>query len=294
MKKMVRIIAIIAIIAMASVGNFASAYAQAPGQATTDTEPAAPGTSDRIFNLPEDLHIAIGFKTWFSDWMAAGEVFNQGHSRKLDTDGKAWIPTLGVKYKDFFISASGLFGTDYHRAKVPHTAEGGVMRLSRKEVDVNLGYYVLSWLAVSAGYKGVFMDFTDDATALGVRRFEVEYKGHGPTLGLSINVPIPEWNEFPAGFSVYGNAGGGYMFLKERETFPPPGRAIRNYNHAWYSNVEGGIAYKPPPLPFILSVGYRFQNIAKSFSSNNEVNPNLPDKANDTLKGVVLGITFVY
>jgi hypothetical protein len=294
MKKIVGVLAIIAIVAMALDGRFSPTYSQAPAQGSADTQAAAPAASERIFNLPEDLHFAIGFKTWFSDWMAAGEVFNQGHSRKLDTDGKAWIPTVGVRYKDFFISTGGLFGTDYHRAQVPHTGEGGVMRLSRKEGDVNLGYYVLSWLAVSAGYKGVLLHFIDDATAVPERRFKINYQAHGPTLGLSLNVPIPEWNEFPAGFSVYGNAGAGYMFVKERQTYPPPPIAVRNYNHAWYSNVEGGIAYKPPPLPFILSVGYRFQNLAKSFSSNNEVNPNLPDKANDTLKGVVLGFTLVY
>ena len=300
------IITILSVMAAGLTTN--TAQAQAPAeqvavlaqtqaeQETAKTQTAEQGADARILNLPIDLHIAIGFKTWFSDWMAGGEVFNNGHARKLDTDGKAYIPTLGVRYKDFFISASGLFGTDYDRAKVPHTAQGGVMKLSRKEVDFNVGYYVLSWLAISAGYKGVFLDFVDTATAPVVaRQFEVQYQLQGPTLGVSLNVPIPEWNEFPSGFSVYGNAGGGYMDVQSKQIYPSIQNNIPpNYNHAWYSNVEGGIAYKPPALPFVLSAGYRFQNIAKFYTSRNKSNPNLSNTENDTLKGAVLGITFVY
>jgi hypothetical protein len=253
-------------------------YAQATGQ----------GATDQTFNLGDDLNVSIGFRTWFNNWKSPGKVFRQPGNipLKLDTDGEGWIPTLGIRYKDFFISASGLFGSNYDHSDIP-TFPDLEMRMQRKEVDVNLGYYILPWLAVSAGYKGVFLDYTCLPLA---RCFKDDYDFNGPTAGLSVNIPIPEWKKF-SGFSVYGNAGGGYMWAHESAT---AGGGVTN--HAYYSNFEAGIAYKPP-VPFALTFGYRYQRIETQFKSSfTRPNPagRLPSSEIDETKGPVLGISFVF
>ena len=291
MKRMLGIFVIIAMLALSWEGEFNSSFAQ-------PTEPVVP--TDTRLGLPDDLHLSIGFKTWFNDWMAGGEVFRNGSPKKLDTFGEAFIPTLGLRYKDFFISASGMFGKNYHRGELPGSAGifGQVYRmtLERQEVDVNLGYYVLPWLAISAGYKGVFPTF--DCHNPGppfVCDFRAEYAMQGPTVGVSFNVPIPQWNVFPAGFSVYGNVAGGYLDVQGNEV-RGVNEEIRNYNHAWYSNIETGIAYKLPALPIALTAGYRYQAIVKEFTSRAKTVGlgRTPTTENDITKGGVIGITFVF
>lgn len=294
MQKMFRIFVITAIVAMAWEGEFNHSYAQ-------PTEPAsAPAPADTKW--PDDLHLSVGFKAWFNDWMGGGEIFVNNDPKKLDTFGTGLIPTFGLRFKDSFISASGMIGTSYRRPEIPSSApfppvvgELKTMHMKRKEVDVNLGHYVLPWLALSAGYKGVFQTF--DCNQPGFCNFNDEYALQGPTVGLSLNVPVPLWNEFLAGFSVYGNAGFGYLdvqgdFIRVRPGAPKG--EVRNYNHAFYYNGEIGIAYKVPALPIAFTAGYRYQIIEKSFTSRNEQFPLVPAKENDITKGGLIGITFVF
>jgi hypothetical protein len=286
MKKIVGIFAIIAIVAMALDGRFNPTYAQAPAQGSADTQAAAPGATDRIFKLADDLNVSVGFKTWFNNWKSDDKAFQGTNPLTVESHGKGWIPTVGLRYKDFFVSASGVIGTDYNHGTIKTLVgfPGDKMGMRRKEMDINLGYFVHPWVALSVGYKALYSNFTCCPPD---RFFKVSYDYHSPTLGLSANIPIPEWNEFPSGFSVYGNAGGGYMWVH------PSHNAVNNTNHAFYSNFEGGIAYKIPPLPVALSVGYRYQRIETHFKSG-LVSVIHKTNGEDITKGAIVGISFVF
>jgi hypothetical protein len=69
----------------------------------------------------------------------------------------------------------------------------------------------------------------------------------------------------------------------------PPGGSITN--HAFYSNFEGGIAYKPP-VPFALTAGYRYQRVETQFKSAFKASVGSSDV--DETKGPVLGISFIF
>src|SRR5436309_3403140 len=74
-------------------------------------------------------------------------------------------------------------------------------------------------LQFTIGYKGVFQKFKDNFSALdtddlitttsGTAKSKPRY--NGGTIGIAANVPIPEAGWIPAGFSIYGNGGGGVM-----------------------------------------------------------------------------------
>ena len=221
----------------------------------------------------------------------------------LGGDQIGYIPTLGVRYKDFFASASGMFATAY-KFDVPSTftqLHGGLTGFgaSRQEADVNFGYYIHPMLGVSIGYKGIFQTLriesppaggpTGSGCSIPIEPSQQKYNYNGPTVGLSTNVPLGEGGLglLPWGLNLYGNSGGGYM--NATASF----KCAQLGNHAAYFVVEGGLAYKPSQLPLAFTVGYKYQllntQLNSGFKSHFGTN-----SVNDVTSGPLIGLIFVY
>src|SRR5205807_304440 len=87
--------------------NSRASYAQTPGHPTTD----------RSVQLSDDLHLSLGFRVWVNDWSTFGGVDNPPFPMAIfSTDDwkPGYIPTVGLRYKDFLVSASGMFTPRYH------------------------------------------------------------------------------------------------------------------------------------------------------------------------------------
>lgn len=257
------------------------ALAQASSQPTMVALAQPPGEpgQQKTFQLAEDLNISAGYKLWFTDWktwdIRAGLVVEDEDS------ALAHIPTIGLRYKDFFVSASGLFAPGYNWSGLGGRGFGGLAG-SRKEGDFNVGYYIHPWIGVSVGYKGVFQEFGQGGNS-------VKLNYNGVTSGVSVNVPIPEGGILPSGFNVYGTGAGGYMWVSSKNF------AVDLSNHAFYGNLEGGIAYRPEQLPLVLTAGYRYQLLRTMFKSNvTDLTVGRKDDALDTLRGVILGVNLVF
>ncbi len=250
--------------------------AQASGQPAEKPRPAP----RLIDGMPDDLHLSIGFRAWFNNWLNGKFFAGSGACAKcivqLDDSSVGYIPTIGVRYKDFFVSASGMLGAHYTNKNTsccPHS--------SRQEVDVNAGYYIHPSIALSLGYKGVFQQFK--GTPAFPPTDHVNY--NGPTLGISANVPIPEGGLLPSGFSVYGSGGGGYMWATQSS-------CCSISNHAWYGAMEGGLAYKLDtlvPVPLVFTAGYKYQILWTTF--RHKFGTFGESHSQDVTRGPIIGVT---
>jgi len=284
-------IVLLALCSIVILGATHLANAQAPGEQPTD----------KTVQITDDLRFSFGLKLWFNKWENAKFGTNPGpHILHMDDNSIGYIPTLGLRYKDFFISASGMFATAY-KFDVPlsFTQINGDTSFgaSRQEADINFGYYIHPMIAASIGYKGTFQTLHIQDHLVGQNPLnrpsptpaQVKYTYNGPTVGLSTNIPFGEGGLglLPFGLNLYGNAGGGYLFTST--SFKP----VEFGNHAAYGVVEGGLAYKPDQLPLVFTVGYKYQLI------NTQLNSTFKqlfrtNSVNDITSGPLIGLIFVH
>jgi len=253
------------------------ALAQIPGQQPTD----------KTVQLADDLHLTVGFRSWFNSWTSPGKFFIGGVALETTSDGIGYIPTLGVRYKDFFVSASGFFNNTYS-ADLLFSLD---QHAKRKEVDVNAGYYIHPWIALSAGYKHISMDFT--VSGIPSSALSAQYSYNGPTLGAAVSIPIPEGGLLPSGLTVYGNGAGGYLWTHGSHDKFAPG-ASQVSNHAFYGVLEGGIAYKFASLPVALTGGYKFQALNMHYKSEQSQGVFGRNSQTDIMRGPILGVSYIH
>jgi hypothetical protein len=157
-----------------------------------------------------------------------------------------------IRYKNFFVSASHFFDTNY---SVKTQLTGLSVDLSRNESDVNVGYYVLPSLSVSVGYKELkFGGGLGDA------------KYAGPVVGVS------GYGSIGSGFGLYGSFAYGDMTFTSTADVPNEAK-----KHT-YLNSEAGLAYsfdfreRAGFLSAItLTLGYRYQNIESKDSVQSQL-----------------------
>ena len=174
---------------------------------------------------------------------------------------------------------TGILSRCPHTFQVNHRVRG-----SRIEVDMNGGYYIHPWIALTMGYKGVFQKLRDNATTFDVTSNEpgasITEKSNanynGGTIGIAANVPIPEAGWIPGGFSLYGNGGGGPM-------------GSSDFRIAFYGTVDAGLAYKTPSWPLLFTVGYKFQIINSLTKGDAPTNHII-----DYTRGAIFGMNFVF
>jgi hypothetical protein len=131
----------------------------------------------------------VGLKAWNTQWTTFGYEVVGGDSVVTQVpaeDKLVWLPQVSLRYRDFLATISAYPSTT-------HDFVGGGSN-TRKELDLNLGYYVLPTVAVTLGYKKL-------SQASGPDLYELT----GPVLGVAATAPLGH------DFSLYGSLGFGRM-----------------------------------------------------------------------------------
>lgn len=145
----------------------------------------------------DDFGVAVGLKFWSNRWTTNVPSIVPGLPPLINlqfTTGTevALIPTLSLRWRQWFLSGGCLGKTDY---------EVSGFGLQREECDVNLGYRVLPGMVVSMGYKR--LSFLSGATlSLGNTIGLASYKVDGPVLGLSLGTTVEEGLGFVGGLGT--------------------------------------------------------------------------------------------
>ena len=195
----------------------------------------------------DSLNVTLGVKEWVTDWTTwrvNDAFFGTGRiqiNESLNSASRLTsTPQIGLRYGNFIASASYLYPQSY-------SLSGSLDSLSatRREVDANLGYYILPGVALTAGYKEIHQDYGGGV-----------FKWKGPTVGVTGAAPLGNSN-----WAIYGLYGYGVMRL----TVPEASKDAFNDTtfDANYSLAEAGLAYVVP-LSHVLSavrftVSYRAQ-----------------------------------
>ena len=242
------------------------------------------------------LSLSVGVKLWANTWdswvtsrtgtgVALGTLRYQtvqavGSDTKLSV-----IPFASLRYKDFFGSVSVMTRTRYSLLDTA-TPGGFEISASRKEVDVNTGYFLLPGLALTAGFKQLTQVYGPDS-----------YRWRGPIVGVSGSAGLAR------GWALYGSAGIG--FLKANFPAVQADASGRTKFNADYRLGEFGLAYGTVPgVSFIKSIvgtmGYRLQNVAtKGYGlavtdPQGGFIPNASSNLKDTTQGLVLSLNVAF
>jgi len=285
-----------------------------------------------VQSVDKNFTAVIGVKSWFNQWDFPIELpANQQIVSYNSETETTFIPAFSFKYKNLFVSGSFFPKKDYSFAAQtidfpfysPSNQEEpsiyyiddnqGLLGISdeasvkipipvslsgeRSEWDINVGYYLLPTLAVTAGYKRIkrqlSMDIPDDFSltlfnqagqpmknvdANQLRRAleEQENKTDGLMLSIASVVPLQER------FGLYGSFAYGWLKTKGG------GETVDSK----YKLGELGLLYshrfdRMPALNAASAyLGYRFQFLKDDFSVGNG--------ATDSTEGFVLGVNIVF
>lgn len=201
----------------------------------------------------EELQMTVGAKAWAAEWSSWTPVGTGTNNITLiqsiaSNTHIAYIPQVSARYGQFLATASYLASTDFTLGgDVNPTTPGGLGALtaSRKEVDGNLGYYLLPSLAVTVGYKQIEQSFS-------LQR----YTWRGPTLGLSASWPLRD------SLAAFATAAYGRLQMNASA----PDYAGRSDFKADYILSELGLSYGfDTPLKRLsvaITAGYRIQVVS--------------------------------
>jgi hypothetical protein len=253
---------------------------------------AAVPTSAQVGGSTSDSQVSVGVKVWPTAWqtwvtspkgtgVALGTSRFQTVQAVHSSDEVSLIPFLTARFNEYFVSVSAMSRTNYtfHDAATP----GGFdVSASRREYDVNGGYYMLPGLAVWLGFKQLTQTYGSD-----------EYRWRGPIVGLIGSAPIAH------GLAIYGNAAVGRMAAQ----FPAAQVDVSGHSsfRADYRLGEFGVGYVPPWSPsflrsLLVTAGYRAQYVkTKNYAlavtdSAGAAMFNTSANLTDTTQGFVFGI----
>ncbi|KHD06405.1 hypothetical protein PN36_05060 [Candidatus Thiomargarita nelsonii] len=250
----------------------------------------------------------IGVKYWFNKWDLPIEMQSDKTQQIFSYDSETestLIPVLSFKYKNLFVSGSFFPKTDYSFGEQSFDFPGSLFGLydvekilvpisisgERSEWDINLGYYLLPTLAVTAGYKRIkrqvslhipdqfFPTFSnqEDRTQDALKQvLEQDNQTDGLMLSIASVVPLQYQ------FGLYGSFAYGWLKTKGDEESV----------NSKYKLGELGLLYshrfdQMPALNAASAyLGYRFQFLNDDFSVGNG--------ATDSTEGFVLGVNIVF
>lgn len=220
--------------------------------------------------IAEGLWVTLGAQIWLNQWQTGSTVIstNGGHVQSFTALGSGLIPTLSLRYKQFFVSGSYMWTPDYDFGKSTETvsvvnAAGAIVGAaemetstiaSRAEADFSVGYFVHPRLGLKIGYKGIFQDYSQTERQIGgtavaaqITKGDSKTNYNGVTFGLVANAPMGE------GFTLFGTALGGYLGVSCDPDCP-------TFSGATYANAEIGASYNPTSIPSLsFTLGYRAQ-----------------------------------
>jgi hypothetical protein len=247
--------------------------------------------TEETTKVGKDIYFTLGYKTWFNTWQTPFNTYPpEGGANIMSLTSEsvaAPIFSASLKISDFLIAGSFMKTPDY---SFPDTEDVLVVgptpttttapfftfktSASRKESDINLGYYVAPAMAITIGMKNVKQTY-NDLNADGSIFSTSWTKYSGPIVGITGGGALG------AGFAFYGNLSYGFLkgeFEGDPEKFD-----------ATYSSTELGIAYRPISFLSFL-VGYKYQTIDTKITDpafNGQV-------ALDVTKGFILGANLTF
>lgn len=257
-------------------------------------------------SVASQTQVSIGAKVWHSSWLSylptvyagVSPDGTRGLADSIDavegTRETDILPTIGVRYKDYLLSASVARYTGDFEAL--HTAvicpcgqnllTSRVDHFSRKESELVLGYFVTPNVALSVGYKAATEDRVTRLGIPGSAPSSVTNRVRGILVGAAASFAIEgRWR-------FYGNFG--YGPAKVKTDFSDPAFARINADGR-YVISEIGINYS---LPFsttlmkgaVAGLGYRSQ----SFRTRSE-SPGYGDRRDfrDVKDGIVLSLNVI-
>ncbi|MEO8153895.1 MAG: hypothetical protein ABI605_12555 [Rhizobacter sp.] len=179
------------------------------------------------------LSVSVGVKAWNTQWTTFGYDTNNANQPVITQvparDKVVLVPLLSLRYRDFIASISGYRPTNYE------FLDGSSN--TRKELDLNVGYYVSPGVALTLGYKKVEQKASTD-----------NYELAGPVAGVSATAPLG------GAYALYGAFGLGRM--------KSTGSSTVKFN-ADYRLTELGLAYTLATERFAktltFTAGYRTQ-----------------------------------
>ncbi len=205
-----------------------------------------------------DLAVTAGLRLWNAHWTTFGYDTNADGNTVLTQnethDQTIWLPTLGLRWRDFVGAISGFSSSGFQ------FIDGGDAG-KRKEFDLNVGYRVLPTLTLTVGYKKVEQIVKGDV-----------YRPAGPIVGFSGSAPLG------GPWSMYGALGVGRL--------KSPGGDAINFK-ADYRLSELGLAYNLPvqgfPHQWTFTAGYRMQSMSSKEALGSQ-------SGNDDTYGFTVGV----
>jgi hypothetical protein len=189
--------------------------------------------------------VSVGLRGWQTEWDTFSYHVDTGNGNSVVVQAPAedkfvLLPVLSVRWRDFTGSLSLYPSTDHD------FVNGG--RGTRKEFDLNLGYFVTPGVALTLGYKKIEQADGPNVYALS-----------GPVAGVSGTAPLGR------DFALYGSFGMGWM--------KSTGSSTVKFD-ADYRLSELGIAYTVPTGGFVravtLTAGYRTQVLTSKEALGNQ------------------------
>jgi hypothetical protein len=250
------------------------------------------GTS--AFAQQKDLTVTLGLKVWGNTW-ESGQVntgFVGGGSNSNNfTSGQEWstIPSLTLKYKDWFISGSQFMKTSYNfpaqtslgfaPAAAVATPNTQTLRADRKETDVNLGWYFVPQVAVTIGWKEIKQTYTSTFTPAAFAPFNTSAQtttNEGITVGIQGSARIGN-----SGFFMYGN-GASSLGNNFKAKF---GGGNPNWD-GWFASSELGFGYAFGG-GVTATLGYKYQVLDFAATNTNQ-------RGRDITTGFIGGVAYTF
>lgn len=222
----------------------------------------------------KDFSATIGLKVWNAWWQTG--VTNSGvfgnNALQLTSNGTpAVIPSLTVKYKDYFINGSYFTATNFGFPS--YTDAPGLVTTTlsakRTEADVNVGWYFIPQVAVTLGYKEVKQDYSTAGVAgISTSKYTT------PTIGVSGSAKIGESGAFMYGNGVHG-------------------LSVRASGNGFAGVAFGGGKYSGSELGFgwqfaqgvTATLGYKYQTLSGFYNGV---------RGNDITSGFIGGVNYTF
>ncbi len=209
----------------------------------------------------KDWHVTVSGKLWANSWNGWTSAGNNG-TNSVVASNTPFIGGVTARYKDFFVSGNYSPSTNYDFSSF--TGQG---TYSRKEMDLNVGYYLVPQVALAAGYKEVDMTYSAFST----------WKYKFAIVGINGVSRINDTRAF-----MYGNGGFGVGTVSS--TYAP--FAGYGAGNPTYESIEAGFGYSITNN-LVGTIGYKYQQISLSFA-------NWAAKARDITTGYMFGLAYTF
>jgi len=265
------------------------------------------------YHFKKDFSASIGLKTWINEWEYPILLTTNNNymvrTQHSDTTEFAFIPTLNLRYKKFFVSGSYLPDTNYSfetqnidlvDKEIYIGTIAAQFNATRSEWDINLGYYILPSLIVTAGYKNINREFDINLNDKQFPNVVQPFLNVGKTDTSGFTLGFAGVAPLRGQFGLYGSFA--YGWLKTEKNISSNfknvlGQQYGNFDVKYYLG-EFGLTYfsKLENIHTLeaasIYMGYRFQALNEERGSLD--NNGRPLEVTDTTSGFVFGVNLSF